>query len=198
MLDNKEAMDIAVLLIAKLGLRRGEAVRLSWEDVDFEGNTIHISHSFDYKGNLRPTKTKAGGRYIPMSESVKDALMERMNAQIDAFHGTAQRQQKFGVDGFDIELIPKTVIVSDDYSHRILPGGLGHWWNKNRSRSGLEQYTLHELRRSFITNAIRCGVSPSVIQDLAGHASPEATMNIYTHTNMQDKFEAMEALVQIY
>ena len=198
MLDCKDAMEVAVLLCAVLGLRRGEAVGLSWEDVDFENGIIHIAHSFDSSGNLRKTKTKAGDRIIPMSDLVMDALKERKEAQALAFRAVEKKQRELGASSFSLHQEPGTAVISNDYGQRITPSGLGHWWEKNRSRFGLEDYTLHGLRHSFVTNAILSGVSPSVVQDLAGHASPDVTMKIYTHVNMEAKRKAMSVLAGTY
>lgn len=73
-------MECGIILATTLGLRRGEAVGLSWGDVNFSEMTVHISHSYDDAGNLNPAKTKAGNRILPMSDFVYDALKKRHDA----------------------------------------------------------------------------------------------------------------------
>ena len=51
-LDPTEPMEIAIILCTTLGLRRGEAVGLSWGDVNFVNNTVNVNHSFDRFRNL--------------------------------------------------------------------------------------------------------------------------------------------------
>ena len=46
-------MECAIILCTTLGLRRGEVVGLSWEDVNFEDHTVTVRHSFDKFGNLK-------------------------------------------------------------------------------------------------------------------------------------------------
>lgn len=49
------------------GLRLGEALALTWQDIDFSSNTIHVTKSiYINKGisHISTTKTKAGTRII--------------------------------------------------------------------------------------------------------------------------------------
>ena len=54
------------------------------------------------------------------------------------------------------------------------------------------------LRHTFLSLAAEQGVHPSVMQKLAGHSSPEITMKIYTHVNVEAKKAAMEAMQNAY
>ena len=53
---------------------------------------------------------------------------------------------------------------------------------------------FHALRHSFITNLARAGVTPKVAQDLARHSDINLTLSRYTHTVVEDRAEAVEAL----
>ena len=191
-------MECAVLLCATLGLRRGEAVGLSWEDINFSELTVHIRHSYDDKGELNVPKTKASLRVLPMSDTVRDALKTRLDAQMALFNVHAQENLKTDDDGNVIGVMATTPVISDMYGERIHPAGLGHWWYKHRADYGLEGWTLHQLRHSFLTLAAQQGVHPSVMQKLAGHSTARITMEIYTHANMDDKRAAMDSIQEIF
>ena len=70
---------------------------------------------------------------------------------------------------------------------------LEKWWRHDRAGLDAEGYCLHELRHSYLTSLARAGVHPKVMQELAGHANSAITMDIYTHTDMNEKFAAAEA-----
>ena len=57
---------------------------------------------------------------------------------------------------------------------------------------------VHQLRHTFLSLAAEQGVHPSVMQKLAGHASPNITMKIYTHVNMDAKKMAIDAMQKAY
>jgi integrase len=66
------------LLLFCYGLRRGEAMGLRWEDVDFENKVIRIRQTLslvNYRPHVGPPKTKASIRDLPMLPAVKTALL---------------------------------------------------------------------------------------------------------------------------
>ena len=53
---------------------------------------------------------------------------------------------------------------------------------------------FHALRKTFITNLSRAGVSPKMAQTLARHSDINLTMNVYTMLTVSDQADAVEAL----
>jgi len=53
---------------------------------------------------------------------------------------------------------------------------------------------FHSLRHTFITILTRSGVSPRVVQSLARHSTISLTMDRYSHINLTNEREALEAL----
>ena len=206
-LDPKDRMQCAVLLCAALGMRRSEALAVSWGDVDFENGTIDVHCSCDDYGGLKSTKTKAGERILPMPPRLAEKLMQRKAAQVadlvcDDSENVFEVKQRGGAwpagtvehDGKHYELNPALPLAADHYGVRPLPASLTGWWTGHRANYGLDGWSLHELRHSFLTRAAASGVHPAVMQKLAGHSSARTTMDIYTHVNMDSKREAMELM----
>ena len=53
---------------------------------------------------------------------------------------------------------------------------------------------FHALRHTFISNLARAGVHPRNAQALARHSTIDLTMNVYTHVNINDLADDIEAL----
>ncbi len=53
---------------------------------------------------------------------------------------------------------------------------------------------FHANRHTFITNLSRANVSPKVAQTMARHSDIRLTMNIYTHTDLDEKVDAVAKL----
>lgn len=180
-LDPADAKEIALLLYATMGLRRGEALNLVWDrDVDFKARTLEI----------RSAKTEAGDRILPMPDIVFDALRKRRTAQREQFDAARVEigcRSKIPVQDCS------TRVCTDNLGRPINPKDMSQWWGNHAKDYGLEGYTLHELRHSYLTALARAGVHPKVMQELAGHASFDVTMEVYTHVHMDDKREAVIA-----
>jgi integrase len=69
---------LLVLLIGALGTRRGEIGALRWMDCDFRNQSFNICHSYYWRrgGHLKPTKTEASAKSLPMHPALKNALLE--------------------------------------------------------------------------------------------------------------------------
>ena len=59
------------------------------------------------------------------------------------------------------------------------PDTLGKYFSEICEQLGLPRYTLHDLRRSFITNAVRDGINPEDLRLAVGHANSETTYQYY-------------------
>ncbi len=53
---------------------------------------------------------------------------------------------------------------------------------------------FHALRKTFITNLSKSGVSPKMAQSLARHSDINLTMNVYTDVVLEDQAIAVELL----
>ena len=74
-------------------VRCGEAIGLTWNDVDFKNREISINHQLIYKKKnekygfyAEPPKTKSGIRVIPMTREVYNALIQQLVLTINKTH----------------------------------------------------------------------------------------------------------------
>lgn len=74
-LELKDRLLVALLIFT--GIRRGEALGLQWEDIDFDRKLINIRRSVRFagsKGYIGPTKSKAGVRLILLEPQLEEIL----------------------------------------------------------------------------------------------------------------------------
>lgn len=199
-LDASKADECAFLLAITLGLRRGEICGLTWSDVDWYEHTISIKHSFDKYKELKSTKTKAGLRVLPLPDVTYDGLLKWKEAQELKFASINKSRwydQRMKNPVF-LQQTEETPIMTNHHGERLSPDTLGYWWMRDRGRYGLEKFTLHQLRHTYLSLLAESGVHPKVMQELAGHASAQITMDIYTHVNMREKKAAAESVSQFF
>ena len=193
-LDPLNPHELAWLIAATMGLRRGEVCGLSWGDVDFDRRVVSVRHSYDELGNLKGTKTKAGTRLLLLPDITAKGL------QAEYFERINESRRKKGKTGSEwhLEQTDETSVVATKYSERIKPSSLSRWWPLERGNCGLDDSSLRELRHTYLTLLAEEGVHPKVMQELAGHYSSQITMDVYTHVNMDAKREAVAAVSKLF
>lgn len=142
-------------LILYTGLRRGEALALTYEDIDFQENIIHINKSLYHKNNkpeIKEPKTQSGIRDIPLLLPLKSVLNH---------------------DG-------KGVIFCDDHGNYLKNSQVERQIFKYHNESGTT-CTPHEIRHGYATMLHEAGVIGKDAQYLLGHANIATTEDIYTH-----------------
>lgn len=193
-LDPTNFEELAVLLVVVQGVRRGETVGLSSGDLSFKYRTLAILRTEDDDGDLNKTKTSSSKRLLPMSRLAYKALRARKLYQMRTYAKKAPHLCVFNRFGHVRGLKPETPIIASDFGERIKPHSVTTWWRRHRAGYDLEGWTLHELRHTFLSIAAMNNVHPSVMQDLAGHATSRTSLDIYTHVNMDAKRDAMETI----
>lgn len=192
-LDPTKPNEVTLLLCVTMGIRRGEAAALTWEDVDFRERSVSVTKSIDDAGNVKTTKTKASIRKLPMPGLAFDALRTRKVSQQRDMADIRARLANGGKEPREPQQRPDTPIVSNVFGEHVMPHSLSTWWRRNRAEYGMDGWTIHELRHSYLTALAIAGVHPKVMQKLAGHASSVTTMDIYNHIDFDEKSAATEA-----
>lgn len=133
------------------GVRRGEALTLRTEDINYVENLIYI----------RGTKTEESERYILLTPEVNAVL----RAQLEQ-NERERREKKQGRFHQAEESI-------------VFPFGLEQ--ASREFKKLCPNHHLHELRHTFVTRCAESGVNVTVCQQLVGHSTADMTLNVYTH-----------------
>lgn len=185
---------IAVLLALNLGLRRGETLGLSWENVDFENKRIHIIKNLVNTKDgpkLTDPKTKESVRTLMISDSLIEKLREQQLRQ-EMF------REKYGDD-----YIESGLVVSRDNGSEINPGRFSHNFKdvileSDWAKEKYLELRFHDLRHSNATLLMASGtVSPKIISSRLGHTNISITMDLYSHVNTTMQKGAVDRLDQV-
>lgn len=194
-LDPEPDRQCAYLLAIIMGLRRGEICGLSWGDIDFDRKVADIRHSYDARGDLKATKTKAGTRVLPLSDKTVEVLKAHKEAQFRCYARTNQWCKP--EEGY-IEQTDDSPVITDNCGTRILPTSLSRWWTEDLFKYGLDGWRLHEFRHTYLTLLAIKLLHPKVMQEFVGHYISQISMNIYTHVNMDSKREVAAAVSAVF
>lgn len=139
------------------GMRLGELLGLTLEDVDFRNRTIRINKSLQRlqgRNIVTSPKTKMSVRTVKINQGLADELREYLQSRPSA----SGKEQVFPIDKY--------------YLSRKLERGT--------KMAELDPITIHCFRHSHITNLIAAGYSPVDIAKRVGHESIYITLH-YSH-----------------
>ena len=166
----------AILLGAFAGMRLGDSVRLSWEDVDLEKRLITFT----------PEKTSRKGRVVemPICERLYSHLMDLAG---DSGGPLCPSLRKLGTGGrYGLSGRFKVIMDHAGISNRIVAQAKG----KGRTQSAK---SFHSLRHSFNTALANAGVEEKVRMELSGHSTTSANRR-YSHTELETMRAAVNKL----
>ena len=174
---------LPVLLGLYTGMRPGEVLGLSWDDVDLVRGTVSVRHSLDvrYGFNLGPPKTPTSVRKIRVPPVVVEALREAGERKPANFWLS---QKTKGEDG---KLKPVSVPVEFRQVCAFPDGRImtaKNWGKAFRSTlcaAGLRQIRPHDLRHTHASLLLLGGVPMYVVSRRLGHASVAFTVDLYGH-----------------
>ena len=161
-----------MLVMATTGIRRGEALGLTWQDIDLDAGVLHIRQQVTRtsKGlGFTPPKSRSGIRTVPLSPPIVAELRA---------HSTRQKQARLRVGELwkDLDLVTTT-----DLGGMVEPRNFSRWYAKCASNADLPDTGFHALRHYFVTAAIHEGSSAVDVAKVVGHSSPAFTLNQYAN-----------------
>jgi integrase len=175
----------AFVLLLLYGLRRGEALGLRWQDIDFEAQVIHVRqqiHRSQRQLRIGPVKTRAGNRDLPLIGLARQALAARKKQQ-------ETDRAKLGSAWTDTGLVFTTRT-----GRPIEPRNLVRSFVRIRDGHGIRKIRVHAIRHTTASLLKDLGVPPRDAQIILGHAHISTTQQIYTHVDEAARREALRRL----
>ncbi|QVQ50492.1 site-specific integrase [Spiractinospora alimapuensis] len=173
------------VLMLIYGLRRGEVLGLSWEDVDLEQDVMSIRRQVqrvDGSLELVEVKTRAGRRSLPLLSWARDALTDQAQWQ-------TRKRRTAGEAWVDTGLVFTTRT-----GRAIQPRNLSRSFERLSASAGMRPIRLHDLRHSAASLLKRSGVAPRDAMEILGHSRISVTMEIYTHSDEETQREGLGRL----
>ena len=195
-----------ITVLLGTGMRIGECLAITWDDLDFEKRIIKVGKTLTYRpepGNgcvvhISTPKTEAGERTIPMIDDVYDAFIEEYQIQKVLGFGNSE------IDGF------RDFVFSTSEGNAYTPESVNRAikrdyedYNKKEKQAAekegrepllLPHFSAHNLRHTFCTRLCENESNLKVIQSVMGHSDIQTTMDIYAECTQEKKQEVFANL----
>lgn len=151
------------------GMRKGEALALTWNDLDFNSNTVSITKTA-YNRKITTTKTQSSRRTVILPSHTM-----RLLSQLKA----AKKYYK-----------PDYVVFGEFHDH-MSTSTLDRYFEKYTNKAGIKKIRIHDFRHSHASYLINQNAIPSMIAQRLGHSDVGTTLNIYSHLYPSTEKEAV-------
>jgi len=177
----RERLGVLIVLILDAGCRPGEALALTWQDVDFAGERITIDKSLEEicgRFRVKAPKTASGRRTVDLTAGTMDALNRHRAAMLAEGRDVRKGPVFVGKRGGRIGL---------SLVRRDLLKPLCH-------SAGVPMTNLYSLRHTCATMLLAANINPKIVSERLGHGSVVITMDTYFHVLPGMQVGAVEAI----
>lgn len=176
------------------GMRRGEALGLRWQDVNWERGTVAIVQTVVADKNDRGraviqsrAKTAAGSRSVRLTADTLAVLRDHRDRQAFARKAAGDRW------------CDQDLVICTGTGTPINANNVTRSFKRLVMLAGVPEIRVHDLRHTAATMLLRAGVPAKIVSERLGHATVGITLDTYSHVlpDMQDvAAEAMSALLK--
>jgi integrase len=175
----------AFVLLIIYGLRRGEVLGLSWDDIDFDTGTIHVRHQIQrVRGELQlgPVKTHAGQRTLPLFDLARQALAAQANRQAAYQADMGSAWQGTGL------------IFTTRTGRPVEPRNFVRSFRRICDAHDIRVIKVHHIRHTVASLLKDLRVPARDAQAILGHTRISTTLEIYTDSADEAKHDALTRL----
>lgn len=165
------------------GCRKGEALALTWKDINFDNATVEITKSAAYK-------VGTGGKSYHISTPKNlssDRTVHLPSFFMDELKAYAQWQKE--------NTKAQTFVFGS--TDPLSPTTIDRVKNKAEEKANVKHIRIHDLRHSCASYLIHKGVSIVAVSHHLGHASIKQTFDTYSHLLPADDDKLRTALSEL-
>ena len=175
--------ELLFLLDLSTGLREGELLALTWNDIDLTKKTLRIEKSikevyvYDDENNrhietiVQVPKTMTSFRTIPIPSTIISKLKKVKNKNRIIFH--------------------------DENMNYLKAKNVSYKWKKVLKDCNIPHKKFHSIRHTYASTLLKNGVDIQTVAELMGHSAIAITQ-IYLHSTSDQKYNAVNKLNYLF
>lgn len=194
---------IPLMIAYYTGFRLGECLGLTWDNIDFELQTITVNKilnisPINYVYYLGSPKTKTSARTIYVSPNLLSILKVHHKKQLEnkMYYGEYYTLQYLDENNNIVLKAPEKTSPPIDFvctkeNGQVVTFGIMKSLTTITKKLGIN-FTFHNLRHTHATMLIEAGANIKDVQVRLGHSDFSTTANTYSHTTDNMKKQTVE------
>lgn len=163
---------IPIVLGAYTGMRRGEILGLTWDNIDLKKGYIKVEKTLSSTKQgiiFTEPKTETSNRTVAISNEVIEILKRNSVNQL-------KLKMRLGNLYKDNNLV-----CCKENGDFINPKNFSRDFHKLITKNNLKDIRFHDLRHTHASLLVKLGIHPKEISTRLGHSDIGITMNLYSH-----------------
>lgn len=196
--EKDEEYGILLKVILLTGLRKAEALGITWDCVDFRRGVIRINKQLQKRplrdGGVMFTSLKNGkGRVLKPAPYVMELMKKRYEQQI-----RQKEEASFAWVGWHTEAEHRTALAfTTIFGTPLQPQTTYNHFKKLAVEIGAPNARVHDLRHTYAVLSLQNGDDVKTVQGNLGHATAAFTLDVYGHVSEAMK-EASSSRMEQY
>ena len=171
LVEDKKNNHFGIVICLYTGIRLGELLALTWQDIDFSKGTLNINKTY--------AKVKeSNGQYVDMVSTPKTLTSQRI-IPMPKFLIKHLKDKKKDSNS--------TYVISTCYGGMVSPRSYQRTFERVIAKCGIDKKNFHSLRHTFATRALESGMDVKTLSEILGHKNPIITLNAYAHSLFSTK-----------
>lgn len=174
---NSKPNYIGIIICLYKGIRLGELLALTWEDIDFDKKILRINktvYTITRNGRneayIDKPKTKQSNRMIPLPKQLISVL---------------KRNKRKSTSSYIITTKNGGIVQNRSYQKSF---------KCILKKCNITYKSFHSLRHTFATRVLELGMDIKTLSEILGHKNSMITLNRYSHSLLEHKFDFMNKI----
>lgn len=184
------------------GMRQGEVLGLSWENIDFDAGTVTVCRQLQRKRQPDKSERGKGIYYFTTLKNNKTRKVTPAPFVMQMLKEYRKQQNiyrlKAGTSWGNGDPINDNLVFTDETGQHLKHRTVYKRYKAIVKEIGIENARFHDLRHTYAVMSLKNGDDIKTVQENLGHHTAAFTLDVYGHVTEQMKKESALRMEKYY